>query len=216
MILPDVIPLFPLPSVVLFPRMPLPLHVFEPRYRAMVSDAIRGARLIGMALLRGDWERDYEGRPAIFAEGTVGELAHVEELPDGRFDIVLRGLREFRVEHELPPRAPYREARVTWRAPAPAVLPAGMRAAVVGQVARYLERTGRPAPEQDLLESGVDDETFVNFLAQHLDLDALERQGLLEAPSLAARARRLLDVLVFRLEGLRQHGGVADPSRRPH
>jgi len=215
MTLPEVIPLFPLPSVVLFPRMPLPLHVFEPRYRAMVRDAVRGSRLIGMALLRGDWQQDYDGRPEIFAEGTVGELAHVEELPDGRFDIVLRGLRQFRIREELPARAPYREALVAWREPSHDPLPAGARAAVAGRVLRYLERLGRPTPENQLLESGIDDETFVNFLAQHLDLDALERQGLLEAATLAERARRLGDVLQFRLEELRSHG-TGRPGGRAH
>src|SRR6185369_2568253 len=105
--LPDVIPLFPLPNVVFFPGMPLPLHVFEPRYRAMVRDAARGARLIGMALLRGEWEQDYYGRAPIFATGTVGEMVRVEELPDGRFNIVLRGLREYTIVRELE-RAEYR------------------------------------------------------------------------------------------------------------
>lgn len=215
MTLPDVIPLFPLPSVVFFPRMPLPLHVFEPRYRTMVRDVVGGARLIGMVLLREGWPRDAHGRPAIFTEGTVGELAHLEELPDGRFDIVLRGLREFRVIEELPPRRPYREARVCWRMPSPQGLPLGLRRTVAGHVAGYLEHLGRPTAERTLLAAGVDDETFVNFLAQHLDLDALERQGLLEAPSLAERACRLVDVLLFR-QALRQHGGSGAPGRRPH
>ena len=93
--LPDIIPIFPLPNVVFFPRMPLPLHIFEPRYRAMVRDSVRGARLIGMVLLRQDWEREYVGTPAVFGMGTVGELVRSDELPDGRFNIVLRGVREF-------------------------------------------------------------------------------------------------------------------------
>jgi Lon protease-like protein len=215
MILPEVIPLFPLPSVVLFPRMPLPLHVFEPRYRAMVRDAMRGPRLIGMALLRGDWQRDYERRPEIFAEGTVGEIAHVEELADGRFDIVLRGLREYRIRQELPARAPYREAMVTWREECTSVLPPGMRATVAGRVVRYLERLGRSRSDDQLLESGIDDESFVNFLAQHLELEPLERQGLLEAASLSERARRIGDNLEFRLEELRSHG-AGRPGGRAH
>lgn len=215
MTLPDIIPLFPLPSVVLFPRMPLPLHIFEPRYRAMLRDVVEGARLIGMVLLRDGRRQDAHGRPEIFAEGTVGELAHVEELPDGRFDIVLRGLREFRVLEELPPRRPYREARVCWRAAASHGLPAGLRETVAGHVAGYLEQLGRPSPGHTLLAAGVDDETFVNFLAQHLELDAIDRQGLLEASSLAERACRLVDVLLFR-EALRHHGGSGHSGQRPH
>ncbi len=206
MTLPEVIPVFPLPNVVFFPRMPLPLHVFEPRYRAMVSDAARGARLIGMVLLRGDWEQDYLGRPPIFATGTVGEMAHVEELPDGRYNIVLRGLREFSIVRELE-RAPYREAAVTWRPPPMEPLAVELRGEITGLVRRYLERIGKDAGPQGLLRESVDDETFVNFFAQHLDVTPLDKQALLEAPTLRDRARRLVDVLEFRLEELRAPGG---------
>jgi uncharacterized protein len=212
--LPDIIPLFPLPNVVFFPRMPLPLHVFEPRYRAMMRDAVAGARLIGMVLLRGAWERDYAGKPEIFRVGTVGELARIEELSDGRFDIVLRGLREFVIHRELS-RAPYREAVVSWREPPTDSLPRPVRAGIAAVVLRYLQRTGRAPADSDLVESGVDDETFVNFLAQHLDLDPLEKQALLEAPSLGERGRRLVDVVEFRLEELRLDPG-GQSVRRHH
>jgi hypothetical protein len=90
-----------------------------------------------------------------------------------------------------------------------------MRTRVGVAVLRYLERTGRASSESDLGESGVDDETFVNFLAQHLDIDPLEKQALLEAASLGERGRRLVDVIDFRLEELRlDPGGQA--VRRPH
>jgi len=212
--LPDIIPIFPLPNVVFFPRMPLPLHIFEPRYRAMVRDAVRGARLIGMTLLRGDWQQDYAGTPEIFGVGTVGELARSEELPDGRFDIVLRGLREFVIHRELT-RAPYREAVVSWRESPRDGLPPRMRAGIGEVVLRYLQRTGRAGAETQLVETGVDDETFVNFLAQNLDLDPLERQALLEAAGLDDRARRLVDVLEFRLQELRLDPG-GQQARRHH
>jgi hypothetical protein len=200
--LPEVIPLFPLPNVVFFPRMPLPLHVFEPRYRALVRDAARGARLVGMALLRGDWQRDYEDRPDIFATGTVGEIARLEELADGRFNMVLRGLRVYTIARELV-RAPYREAEVVWREPEASTLPAGVRDRVAGLVRRYLERLGPTGGSPTDLPASVDDETFVNFLAQHLDVAPVEKQALLEAATLAERARCLADVLEFRLEELR-------------
>jgi len=211
MTFPEVIPVFPLPNVVFFPRMPLPLHIFEPRYRAMVRDAARGARLIGMALLRGDWQEDYYGRPPIFATGTVGEMVHVEELPDGRFNIVLRGLREYTIVRELE-RAAYREAVVTWREPVAAPLPAGVRDAIGALVRRYLAARGKEVGEQELLRASVDDETFVNFLAQHLDVEPLEKQAMLETKTLAERARRLGDVLEFRLEEMRLPASSA-PSR---
>jgi len=210
--LPDIIPIFPLPGVVFFPRMPLPLHVFEPRYRSMVRAAARGARLIGMALLRDEWEQDCHGRPAIFTTGTVGEMVRVEELPDGRFDIVLRGVREYTVVRDVEGgRAPYREAAVRWRAPAADALPSGMRAAIAARVRRYLARMGRGVGDDELLRESVDDETFVNFFAQHLDVAPLEKQALLEARTLAERARRLVDALEFRLEEVRVHPGGAPP-----
>ncbi|HEV7732579.1 MAG TPA: LON peptidase substrate-binding domain-containing protein [Candidatus Binatia bacterium] len=204
MSLPDVIPLFPLPNVVLFPGIPLPLHIFEPRYREMVRDAVRGARLIGMVLLRGDWQEQYQGNPEIFGVGTVGEIGHLEELPDGRFNLVLRGLREFVIHRELS-RQTYREAVVSWRPAIQGTLPDGERSSIASLVLRYLERLGRAPADGDLLESGVDDETFVNFLAQHLEVDPLEKQALLEASTLSERGRRLVDVLEFRLEELRSH-----------
>jgi len=190
--------------------MPLPLHIFEPRYRAMVRDAARGGRLIGMALLRGDWEQDYHGKPAIFAIGTVGEMVRVEELPDGRFNIVLRGLREYTILRELD-RAAYREAMVRWHDPHGESLPPGARETITALVRRYLERLGRELGPQALLGGTVDDETFINFFAQHLDLAPLERQALLETPTLGERSRRLIDVLEFRLEELRVHPGIGSP-----
>ena len=75
--LPSTIPVFPLPSVVLFPGVPLPLHIFEPRYREMVRDAAASHEMIGMALLRGDWRRDYEGNPDIFEVGCAGKIVNV-------------------------------------------------------------------------------------------------------------------------------------------
>lgn len=213
MTLPEVIPIFPLPNVVFFPRMPLPLHIFEARYRAMVRDAARGARLIGMALLRGDWEQDYDGNPPIFDVGTVGEMVRVEELPDGRFNIVLRGLREYAIVRELD-RAEYREAAVTWRDPEVGTLGPGSRDAIRGLVHRYLALLGKEVAESELLRGSVDDETFVNFLAQHLDVAPLEKQAMLEAATLGERARRLADVLEFRLEELRMHPGGS--SSRAH
>ena len=213
MTLPGTIPLFPLPNVVFFPRMPLPLHVFEPRYREMVRDAARGARLIGMVLLRGDWQHDYYGHPPIFSVGTVGEMVRLEELPDGRFNIVLRGLREFTIVRELD-RAAYREATVTWRDKLVDGLPAGVRDAIRHLVRRYLELRGQEVGDQDVLHANVDDETMVNFLSQHLDVSPLDKQAMLEATTLVERAGRLVDVLEFRLQEMSLPG--ATPSSRPH
>ena len=96
----DLLPLFPLPNVVLFPNVFLPLHIFEPRYREMVADALSTDRLIAMMLLRPGWERDYEGRPPVYSVGCSGVITHAEKLPDGRFNIVLRGVERVRLLEE--------------------------------------------------------------------------------------------------------------------
>ncbi|MFN8545664.1 MAG: LON peptidase substrate-binding domain-containing protein [Candidatus Binatia bacterium] len=214
MTLPAVIPLFPLPDVVLFPRIPLALHVFEPRYRAMVRDAARGARLVGMVLLRGDGQRGREGHPEVFPVGTAGEMVHVEELPDGRFDVVLRGVTTFAITREIDRRTLYREAVVAARPLAQDWVDPGLRARIDILFRRYLARIGRSTGPATVVDSVVDDECLVNFFAQHLGVTPLERQALLETDSLAERARRLCDTLEFALEELRLHGG--GPAGRPH
>ena len=95
--LPSTIPIFPLPNVVLFPNVFLPLHIFEARYRTMVSDALAGDRIIGMVLLRPGYEADYEGRPPVFAVGCTGVITHSETLPDGCSNIVLKVMKAKRL-----------------------------------------------------------------------------------------------------------------------
>ena len=107
----DLLPLFPLPNVVLFPNVFLPLHIFEPRYREMVADAVASDRMIGMVLLGSGWDRDYEGTPPVYPVGCSGVITHVEALADGRFNIVLRGLERFRIVQEDRSRS-YRRAIV--------------------------------------------------------------------------------------------------------
>src|SRR4051812_20135957 len=109
--LPSTIPVFPLPNVVLFPNVFLPLHIFELRYRAMVSDALAGDRIIGMVLLQAGYEAEYERQPPIYPVGCAGVITHAEPLDDGRFNIVLRGIEKFRVTGEQPGK-PYRRAEI--------------------------------------------------------------------------------------------------------
>ena len=105
------LPLFPLPNVVLFPNVFLPLHIFEPRYRAMVADALAGDRIIGMVLLQPGYEANYEGRPAVFRVGCAGVITHAEPTDNGRFNIVLRGLEKFSINDEDDSQ-PYRLAHI--------------------------------------------------------------------------------------------------------
>jgi Lon protease-like protein len=192
--LPPVIPLFPLGDVVLFPRVPVPLHVFEPRYRKMVADALAGPRVIGTVLLRPGWEDDYEGRPPVFDSGCAGLIDRWEELPDGRYNIVLRGLSRFRVREEHAGQ-PYRLATVEPLSDAPgapdALQPARQR--VVEMVARAAEVAVMAVARPDLSH-----ELFVNALCQSLELDPIEKQALLDCDGVLARYERLASILQFR------------------
>ena len=105
------IALFPLPDTVFFPETHLPLHIFEPRYRQMVEDALKHESLIGMVLLSPGWEANYYGRPEVVEMGCAGRIKSFEQLPDGKFNIILEGLSRFCVLEEFDDK-PYRLAKV--------------------------------------------------------------------------------------------------------
>ena len=206
--LPISIPLFPLPNVVLFPNVFLPLHIFEPRYRAMVADALAGDRIIGMVLLKPGYEASYEGRPAVYQVGCAGVITHSEALDGGRFNIVLRGLEKFRIESEDASKA-YRQATVT---PLPETAAAADKEAIQQQrqrlealLAAAVERTGG----EPRFPPAVADEDLVNALSQYLELTPIERQALLEREGALARCRGLIELLEMkRIGGDRWTGAV--------
>ena len=107
----DIIAIFPLPNLVFFPKTNLPLHIFEPRYCEMVKETIQNKQLIGMFLLQPGWQDDYYGNPPVHAVGCAGEMIHFEELSDGKYNIVLRGLYRVRAMGTVQ-EFPYRKARV--------------------------------------------------------------------------------------------------------
>lgn len=193
--LPGTIPLFPLGEVVLFPRVPAPLHVFEPRYRALVADALAGPRVIGMVLLRPGWETDYEGRPPVYESGCAGLIERCEELPDGRYNIVLKGIARFRIREERGG-GPYRLALVE-ALDDPAGEPASVQAArqrVVALLARAASAAVVVVARPD-----VSDELFVNALCQSLELAPVEKQALLDCHGVLARYEALAGLLEFRV-----------------
>ena len=208
----DLLPIFPLPNVVLFPNVFLPLHIFEPRYREMVADALDSDRMIGMVLLRPGWEHDYEGRPPVYPIGCSGVITHVERLADGRYNIVLRGVERFRILEEDHERS-YRRAIVEplRRRHAGRGRPRG-HAAAAGQ-ARGAARAGHRAVDSagaaasrsrargrdPKIPSAMADEDLVNALAQYLDLEPLEKQALLEQQSLRSRAESLVELLEMKM-----------------
>jgi len=187
------IPVFPLPDVVLFPGVFLPLHIFELRYREMVKDSLAGDRLIGVSLLRPGWDHDAEGRPAIYPIGCVGLISHVEELPDGRYNMVLRGVEKFRVVREEEQIRAYRRAAVDY-------FEERMTDADRESVRRQRHQLERlltavaDAPEQ-AFPSNLSDEEVINALAQYLDLEPIERQALLEQDGVARRCGALIELL---------------------
>ncbi|MCK6555523.1 LON peptidase substrate-binding domain-containing protein [Candidatus Binatia bacterium] len=200
--LPSVIPIFPLPSVVLFPGVPLPLHIFEPRYRDMVRDAAAGHEIIGMTMLRGDWQKDYDGNPEVFGTGCAGKLVNVEALPDGRYNIVLLGLREFEIRRDVFERT-YRQAEVAWRAVGRGALAEADRARLIDLLSRFLREEPQSPAHRLLRDPSLTDDLLVNFFAYALDIDPLEKQGLLQAGTLIERGRRLAENIEFHIEAAR-------------
>jgi Lon protease-like protein len=197
--IPSVIPLFPLPNVVFFPRTYLPLHIFEPRYRHMVRDAASSHRMIGMVLLKEGWECDYEGRPPIFPVGAVGRMVAVQNLSEGRFNVLLQGLRRFEIQDEVGIES-YRQGRVEVKdfAPLEAKLPPELRADILKIVGNFLLSQEDGMALANFLKQPVDDEALVHNLSFGLEFTPLEKQFLLEAETVVQQARRLLDLLQFK------------------
>jgi uncharacterized protein len=197
-VLPTEIPIFPLPNVVLFPSALLPLHIFEPRYRAMVNDALEGERLIGMVMLRPGWEPRYEEVPDVYPVGCAGFITHAERLADGRFNIMLRGLEKFRILGERPARdgvERYRVARVeSIKEERSGVTPASREARhrLEKLLARKLQKH-----DHDFIPKDVPDADLVHAIAQHLE--PLEKQALLECNSLLERCEALVELLEMRM-----------------
>jgi len=200
--LPATLPIFPLPNVVLFPNVFLPLHIFESRYRTMVKDALASDRIIGMVLLQPGFEANYEGRPRVYPVGCAGVITHSEPLPDGRFNIVLRGLEKFRVTSEDESR-PYRLANIE---AVPEVASESECAAIRQHRVRLealLAATAEHRRAETRLPSTVPDQDLVNALAQYASFEPIERQALLECDGILPRCMALIELLEMKTMTLR-------------
>ncbi len=192
--LPPDLPVFPLPGALLLPRGHLPLNIFEPRYLCMVQDALAGSRLIGMVQPR-DGEDD-PGGAAIYDVGCAGQISAFNETDDGRYLITLRGLLRFSVARELENRNGYRRV-----APVFADFRADLDEETVElDRERLLEALRQFFEERELAVdwqavARLDGETLVNTMAMLCPFEPSEKQALLEAKSLAARADTLFAVL---------------------
>ena len=194
----DLQPLFPLPSVVHFPKAILPLHIFEPRYRTMMSDALEGNQTICVALLKPGWEADYDGAPEVHPIACVGRVVQHQKLDDGRYNIALHGEAKVAIEG-FAPSEPYRIARV--RALEEDRLWA-TSSSVEHDVSELLSlfrrvRLGESAAVDitEMYGGHVSPEAVLNMIAMNLNVEAGVKQELLELDSLGSRFRSILRYL---------------------
>jgi hypothetical protein len=188
------VPIFPLAGAILFPRSQLPLHIFEPRYREMVRDALDGGGQIGMIQpLSLDPDK-----PPLYAVGCVGEIVGVEELEDGRYNIVLNGSSRFRLISERALDTSYRNAEIDVAAfddREPPPLPLALRAGVEQEARRLGDVLGLAVDWSAV--GRLDDEMLVNAISQVAPFDVGAKQALLEAESLDERADLLVQLMQF-------------------
>ena len=194
--LPGVIPVFPLPGALLLPRGQMPLNIFEPRYIAMVDDALRdGHRLIGM--IQPDAAGGASEKPSLYKIGCAGRITQLAESGDGRYLIELTGVARFRVEEELKVATPYRQCRVTYAPFADDFVArkgesAVDRAALLAALTDFLKANDLKADWEGIEKAP--NEALVNALSMMSPYGTAEKQALLEAPDLKTRAEILIAI----------------------
>ena len=184
------ITIFPLPGAVLYPGLQLPLHIFEPRYRSMVSDALARDRRIGMIQPR----RANEGAP-LFSIGCLGRIGDVEALEDGRFNIMLEGETRFRILRELDVTTPFRQVEAELLQDPEEVLAPIERASFEREARRFAKAQGYVVDWEQV--GRLDDTSLINGVSQIAPFDIAARQALLEAPGLSARCELLVQLMQF-------------------
>jgi len=199
--LPDTIPVFPLPGALLLPRARLPLHLFEPRYLAMLDDVLKtSSRLIGMV-------QPYEapnGGGKLHTIGCAGKVTAFSETEDGRYMITLSGASRFRIVEEVEGFTPYRRCKVNWQGFDRDLGPTEQdssfdREKFMDALGRYLVDQGLSTDWESLGEA--EDELLINSLSMLCPFDPEDRQALLEAPSLTTRRETLMTLIEFALRG---------------
>lgn len=183
---------FPIAGAVLFPHMQLPLHIFEPRYRALVRDALSRDQRIGMVQ-----PRDAGDPPSLFDVGCVGKIGHVEALDDGRYNIILEGLSRFRIRRELSVDTAFRQVEADLIADDDIHQTLGLmeRASLEREAKRFADAQGYAVDWNAV--GRLDDEAIVNGIAQVAPFDIAAKQALLEANSLSDRAELTMQLMQF-------------------
>lgn len=198
--LPDTLPIFPLPGALLLPRARLPLHIFEPRYLAMLEDCLKTpTRLIGMIQPR---EVPGTGEKRLCAIGCAGRITAFSETEDGRYMVTLTGISRFRIKDEVQGFSPYRRCNVDWQSFARDLGPDESdpkfnRPALMALLARYFQMRGLGTDWSGLREA--EDELMINSLSMLLPFTPEDKQALLEAPSLITRRETLVTLIEFAL-----------------
>ena len=187
--------IFPLPGALLFPGMHLPLHIFEPRYRAMISDAMARDRRIGMVQPRPTAVAKGEA-PPLFDLGCVGRIAEVEAMDDGRYNVILEGVALFRILRELDVTTAFRQVEAELLPVAEdETLSLGMRASLEMESRSFAETQGYTVDWDSVAR--LDDEALVNGIAQIAPFDSAAKQALLEAEGIEARAELIVQLMQF-------------------
>lgn len=200
--LPETVPVFPLPGALLLPRSRLPLHIFEPRYLAMIEDAMKTPnRLIGMIQPRNNRS---EGDAQLHAIGCAGRLTAFSETEDGRYMITLSGISRFRVSEEIDGFTPYRRCNVSWkgfdRDLGPSENDPGLKRDQFFPALRTFFEAEELRTDWDSLED-AEDELLINSLSMLCPFEPEDKQALLEAPSLETRRETLVTLIQFALRG---------------
>lgn len=209
------LPIFPLPNLVFFPSTRLPLHIFEPRYRQMVTDVLESDSRFAIVLLKPGWEADYFGAPPVYPIATVGTIEQSVPLEDGRFNLLVRGDARIRIVDEVS-RVPYRTARVV---AAPERVASAEQAWAEREWLADLARQYIHALPEQLTVPEIDSaslESLTNALIMTMYGDAEDKQRLLEVDDLIGRAQKVGEELVRRLDGVRflsKYRRTPDPSR---
>jgi uncharacterized protein len=200
---PDVIPVFPLPGALLLPRGQMPLNIFEPRYLAMIDDALRsGIRLIGMIQPDPTHPGSDPDKPHLFQVGCVGRMTQFAESGDGRYLIQLTGVARFRIAEELSVTTPYRQCKVTYQPFVDDFTPRMGedevdRKSLLRALTSFLKANNLKADWEGI--ENAPNEALVNALAMMSPYDAAEKQAMLEAPDLKTRAEILVAVTEIEL-----------------
>ena len=183
--------IFPLTGAMLFPGLQLPLHIFEPRYRSMISDSLVRDRRIAMIQPQGQ----YDGAP-LFQIGCVGKIGEVEAMEDGRYNVILEGVSRFRMLRELDVTTPFRQIEAELiEDDAAASLSAVERASFEREARRFAEAQGYSVDWESV--GRLDDVSLINGVSQIAPFDAAAKQALLEANSLATRCELLVQLMQF-------------------